>query len=125
MKYIYDTKLIMQNAWAKARVAYAKNPSAKTLRQRFVFQLGEAWQDAIDARNQLMQHEENRKNAIGRKSRYIELLTVAEENNLNHGQEWVCAENNLMFSSWGGERDLFFGAPNSWLGEQICYVYTR
>lgn len=45
--------------------------------------------------------------------RRIELLRVAQEQNLNAGREWVCAIAHVDAHS----------LPPEWEGELICYVY--
>jgi hypothetical protein len=51
---------------------------------------------------------------IKNQTRYIELLSIAVENGLNHGRSWVATATNV------DEHGL-----SPWFdGEQICYIYN-
>lgn len=48
-----------------------------------------------------------------KKSRYIELLNIAQRDGLNHGKSWFCTAYNVDSMS----------LPPHFEGEMICYVY--
>ncbi|WP_413724671.1 hypothetical protein [Sodalis sp. RH16] len=115
-KFIYDTKSIMQQAWALTRKRVAqgrKEPISKI----FSSALRQSWAKAKGAAQDFELYEEYKPDAL-KMGRYIELAETAERNGLKHGQSWICEENNCG-------RHNFQRAPRSWVGQSVCYVYAN
>jgi len=94
------------------------NKGVKKYAQEF---LEIAFRDAKDEADELEKEisEENKKlEMVAKKSgsngRYIELESIAEKDDLNHGVSWVCD---------GYAIDKYSLNP-SWEGDYICYVYA-
>lgn len=125
-KFIFDTKAIMTSAWDMARKRqawFAARGTASPVRKYFASALKDAWDsyrsDLIKAAED--EFEAARKSAAAAKScksaksRYLELLSIAQRDNLNHGKSWYC-----------GEREIeTMGMNPMHEGELVCYVYAN
>jgi len=76
--------------------------------ERAIKTINAATAESVDGAN-------GRRSTEGKSGRYIELLSVAEEQGLSHGKSWTCTEYNIdtkqLHPSWGGL--------------EICYVYKN
>lgn len=121
VKFIYDIKSIMASSWQIAREKASKPGNTKSLRECHKRALRYVWQKANYAMKQQRQHEENRDDACARGNRYIELLSVAIDSGLQHGKSWICEGHETMTTGRKG----ILGVPDTYLGKEICYIYTR
>lgn len=119
-KYIFDTKSIMSSAWEYARKSFARSDNNRSLRQCFAIALELEWEDAIADKKEAIEHDLYVEKAIHQRKKYIELASVAEQNQLNHGKAWQCTYRKPLFVD-----ALLFDPPCAWEGKLICYVYPR
>lgn len=121
-KFIFDTKEIMVRAWELARKR-AKEMNAYWDRRKeyqlikpasFYIQgaMKAAWAEAKEAMSGAISKAKVEAKPAGR---YVELLSVAEKNKLNHGRAWYCSEYDIQCR----------GIHPSYEGESICYVYAN
>lgn len=125
-KFIFDTKSIMNRAWVLAReyrAVWAEKEKRHSkwrnanmnLRACFCNALREAWNEAKSAKpSAAAKIEAPAKNSTSKK-RYVELLSVAVRDGLNHGRSW--ALNSDTCSACG------FNPMNE--GDLVCYVYSN
>ncbi|ECB1778536.1 hypothetical protein EU837_01995 [Salmonella enterica subsp. enterica serovar Kibi] len=114
-KFIYDTKSIMTRAWELARIAQkrlAKRNPNYTVRLCFSCALDNAWAEAKEAMKQAVASEKA-KSKPG--NRYLELLSIAERDGLNHGKSWCCGDREIETMGMNPMHD----------GELVCYVYSN
>ncbi|AMZ07111.1 hypothetical protein BA000_23415 [Salmonella enterica subsp. enterica serovar Anatum] len=114
-KFIYDTKSIMTRAWEIARETYAvlksgifRNSKNYSVRNCLSDAMTKAWDEAKSAMVKA-------KTAAKKTSRYVELLSVAENNGLNDGRAWLCGDYDIECR----------GINPMFEGESICYVYAN
>lgn len=114
-KFIYDTKSIMTRAWELARVNHKqiikRNPDYR-ISLCMGLALDKAWAEAKEAMVKAVAASKAQKSSRGR---YIELLSVAERNDLNHGRAWFCGDYDIECR----------GVNPMFEGESICYVYAH
>lgn len=115
----YNKSEIMKNAWEIARKNAAKESrrSGKKIsaNSQMWWGLRCAWDDAKqEMQESVAQEAAAKKAATSSKKRYIELASVAEKNNLNHGKTWIADGYNVDKNS----------LHPSWEGETVCYVYA-
>jgi len=118
-KFIYDTKSIMTRAWeiaresVKASAKFYTGTSFKiSARDRLYFGLQQAWAEAKEA---MAKAKSTVKAISSSRGRYVELLSVAIRDGLNHGKSWRL--NSDTCSAYG------FHPMHE--GELICYVYAN
>lgn len=112
-KFIYDTKSIMTRAWEIARNRKAQAKSARnSVAWFFPVSLEMAWSEA---KNSMVKAVAADKAKTSPRGRYVELLSVAERDGLNHGRSWYL--NSDTCSVYG------FNPMHE--GELICYVYSN
>ena len=108
-------------AWEKAalRVKKAKKYGINKTAEDFIEVCREDVIDKIKDRQEKEAEEAQKlevQKAASKKAsngRYLELLSVAQRDKLNHGKAWVCGEIDIQTK----------GGHPSWEDELVCYIY--
>lgn len=118
-KFIFDTKSIMIRAWEIARQSakasekfFARMNRKITARDRLHEGLTKAWAEAKEAMAKAKSAVKAKSSSRGR---YIELLSIADRDGLNHGRSWYLNSDTCAA----------YGFHPMHEGELVCYVYSN